>query len=146
MNLYTFALNTLQDGGRSYNPTTGQVNPSEGYMVAVYGSELVVPLDQFGPDVLKEYYLENASKATPNTFVGSWVDGGNVYLDLSNHVSDLHEAVTLGMKADQKAIYDCEAKQSINLPTPQKCGTSVQQSSYIFLKAQEIVDRKNGRI
>jgi hypothetical protein len=47
--------------------------------------------------------------------LGSWVDEGLVYLDLTKHIPDKQTAIEFGLYNRQKAIWDIAKKQAIEL-------------------------------
>lgn len=53
--------------------------------------------------------------AVDSYWVGLWVDGGYLYIDISIHVKDLGEAMRLGRKWGQQAIYDIAKGKSLEV-------------------------------
>ena len=141
MNTQKIYEGILSRNGYSYNPITGEENPTTGYMVSLLGYEKVVPVKEFSPDVLDKYSAQYKDSFTEESFIGAWIQGGMVYLDLSQRVDSLYTAVLRGIMRDQKAIWDCKLEMALNLPSPQTAGTEYQKLSYARQKAQEIVDR-----
>lgn len=47
--------------------------------------------------------------------LGLWEDRGKLYIDISEHVEDLDEALALAKKRQQIAIWDCKNKKAIYL-------------------------------
>ena len=61
MNLQTFLSEALKNNGGSYNITTGEYNPTDGYMVSLPNNELVVDVrDLLETDVLSAYIINNS--------------------------------------------------------------------------------------
>lgn len=111
MNLLNFVSDTLKNGGASFNLLTGEYNPTNGYMVATNGNEVIIPIDQFHQTSVAKYIAEKAVMllsgiATNNYFLGSWIDDKNVYLDISEKIDDRQQAETIGIERDQIAIWD----------------------------------------
>ncbi len=105
---------TLTFGGHSVNLWTWE-RPVTGFMVSLKASEQVVPLETFrrlGQSILTGYihrYREviDANVGTARELhLGTWVDGGNVYIDLSVNVHDRPSAEALARQEHQKAYYD----------------------------------------
>ena len=120
MNLLNFVNDTLNNGGASFNLLTGEYNPKTGYMVATQGNEIVIPLKQFHNASVSEYiakksYMLLSGISNTSLFLGSWVDGDKVYLDISEKVEDRHEAVKLGIERKQLAIWDNANGKEIRL-------------------------------
>ena len=139
MNLQIFLSEALKNNGGSYNITTGEHNPADGYMVSVPNNELVVDVrDLLETDVLSAYIINNANEfSSDKSFVGLWIDNGKAYLDVSIKYNDLEEACYIGILSDQKAIYDNANAVAIHLPTAQRSGTMTQQRTYNRMAAQK---------
>lgn len=122
MNLQQFIKDTIANGGASYNLITGEYNPTTGYMVGLYNKDQVVPLGTakgLQYDVA-DFIKDNAQILLGGTvtdcyFLGSWVHEGEVHLDISANVLDLKEALFLGKKYGQLAIWDCANKCEIKI-------------------------------
>lgn len=147
MNILNFIQSTKKNRGASYNIETGEFNPESGYMVSISNHEYVISSGVRFKDAalaaeIKDYALKNADLLmNGDIFLGSWVQGADIYLDCSRRFLDKREALEFGMLNNQLAIYDAENKVSITLPTPQRSGTEYQKRSYIKMKVQEILDR-----
>lgn len=110
----------LRDGGCTFRLSpTGEMMPIEettGYMVSLDASVLGLGESKkrlgWGSHVLSErahYEIGLRShliKHHFNLWVGMWVDNGYLHFDISKWVYDKEEAVALGRKYNQKAIYD----------------------------------------
>jgi hypothetical protein len=139
MNLQIFLSEALKNNGGSYNITTGEYNPTDGYMVSLPNNELVVDVrDLLETDVLSAYIINNANEfSSDKSFVGLWIDNGKAYLDVSIKYNDLEEACYIGILSNQKAIYDNANAVAIHLPTAQRSGTMTQQRTYNRMAAQK---------
>ena len=139
MNLQTFLSEVLKNNGGSYNITTGEYNPTDGYMVSLPNNELVVDTnDLLETDVLSAYIINNAvDLSSSESFVGLWIDNGKAYLDVSVKYNDLETACYVGILSDQKAIYDNANAVAIHLPTPQRSGTMTQNRTYNYMAAKK---------
>ena len=127
----------ISNGGASYNINSGELNPTNGYLVSIADAEKKIR--NFDGDDLKNYILKNAELlSVENVFLGGWVHKGEIYLDCSQRIVNKHEAITKGMRRNQLAIWDAEKEESIFLPAAQKCGTETQKLAYIELKATEL--------
>lgn len=110
--------------GFSYDVLNGEMNPESGYMVSIEGFELKLNLSDMSDEDMAEafdHYLkrEDVSNALFNAsggiFFGAWKEGNDIVLDLSVHFDDLETAVKFGKSNNQRAIYDCAAKNSLPL-------------------------------
>jgi hypothetical protein len=138
MNLQTFLSEVLKNNGGSYNITTGESNPTDGYMVSLPNNELVIDANDLCATVLSEYIINNAEELSSNeSFVGLWIDNGKAYLDVSVKYNDIEAACYVGILSDQKAIYDNANVVAIHLPTPQRSGTMTQRRTYNYMAAKK---------
>lgn len=127
----------VTEDGFSIHPITGQ-SPTTGFMVSLppeYGR--VIPLSDFtserGPQIVADYLMqvrqylndnavlggtrlpEGDQTSELNIYAGAWVQDGQVFLDTSQQVDSRQDAVTLGKRRNQIAIYDVVAGQSIEV-------------------------------
>jgi hypothetical protein len=138
MNLQKFLSEVLKNNGGSYNITTGESNPTDGYMVSLPNREWVFNADDLCTNSLKEYIIDNAEElSSDKSFVGLWIDNNKAYIDVSVKHDDLETACYVGIINDQKAIYDNANAVAIHLPTPQRSGTMTQQRTYNYMAAQK---------
>ena len=138
MNLQIFLSEVLKNNGGSYNITTGEYNPTDGYMVSLPNNELVIDADDLCATVLSEYIINNAKELSSNeSFVGLWIDNNKAYLDVSVKYNDIETACYVGILRDQKAIYDNANAVAIHLPTPQRSGTMTQRRTYNYMAAKK---------
>ena len=138
MNLQIFLSEVLKNNGGSYNITTGEYNPTDGYMVSLPNNELVIDADDLCTIVLSEYIMTNIEElCSDKSFVGLWIDNGKAYLDVSVKYNDLETACYVGIINDQKAIYDNANAVAIHLPTAQRSGTMTQQRTYNRMAAKQ---------
>lgn len=142
MNLRKFLSEVLKNNGGSYNITTGESNPTDGYMVSLPNNELVIDADDLCATVLREYIIDNADDLySENSSVGIWIYNGKAYLDVSIKYNDIEAACYAGILSDQKAIYDNANAVAIHLPTAQRSGTMTQQRTYNRMAAQEVANK-----
>ena len=112
--LYSVVEDTLKDGGLTIKPFTGE-KPASGYMVALQGFELQVPVSEFFTGVVADYIGEHAQKlmANPSLCLGTWVNEGTVYLDLSENIQSRDKALELGRERHQLAIFNLETFEEV---------------------------------
>lgn len=102
--------------GASYRPSTGELNPTTGYMCALVGFEKQVPRVWNSYDlqqVVNEWLSDIQYTGDSAAFIGLWENEGTLYLDLSQHFVDRDKAVAMGYQRNQLAIWDCENKCEI---------------------------------
>ena len=103
-----------ENGGISYNPTTGNLNPKTGYMVSLKGYEWITPkLTE------KEvaYYIATRFRALSksNRYLGLWYNGAEWVFDVSIHIASRESAIAFAKANDQGAVWDCRKGESIYL-------------------------------
>lgn len=81
-----------------------------GYMVSLQGYELKTTLKNLSNKMIKKYQKIATEK---NAFIGFWMDGGALYLDISINILNKMQAIATGRKNKQLAIYDLKENQSI---------------------------------
>ena len=132
MNAIKFIQLLKDNSGVSYNMVTKEYNPNKGYFVSLPNLETKVSLPSLSVDDIATFINKHRSLLQDNKkFVGGWIDSDTVYLDISEQIFDKREALELGYKHNQLAIYDANLGKVIDLPTPQRSGTITQQKAYI---------------
>lgn len=132
MNANKFIQLLKENSGVSYNMITKEYNPNKGFFVSLPNLETKVPLNSLNVDNIATFINKHRTLLQDKTkFVGGWVDNNIVYLDISEQIENKREALELGYKHNQLAIYDANLGQVIDLPTPQRSGTITQQKAYI---------------
>lgn len=84
--------------------------PSSGYMVSTDKTrEQVIPLHSVTAQDIASYRAQHAEALKhPNNYLGAWVEGDNAFLDVSTHVPELHQAMTLAKTHDQLGVFDLD--------------------------------------
>ena len=109
-----FRNDILQNGGATYDPTTGEYNPTEGYMVSYIGTEVKRPQEIFITQDVRDFYKRFGSKIEEEgNYIGGWIEKGEVYLDVSTKIMDLYDAVRFAIENDQDAIWDAKRGEEI---------------------------------
>lgn len=103
---------TKEWGGVSLSMVDGHL-PTKGYMVAKppeFGD--ILPQSDWespikGPKIIADFLDKNkADLATGKNYLGTWLNGGKIYLDVSENITSREEAVRLGKERNQKTIWD----------------------------------------
>jgi hypothetical protein len=103
---------TQEWGGLSINMVDGSM-PTSGYMVAkppefgriVDKVDFVNPVK--GPKILSEYMKTHKNDlGNGRNYLGTWLNDSKVYLDVSENIQELFEAIRRGRERNQKAIWD----------------------------------------
>lgn len=120
MNAEQITLNTLVNGGGSYcwnhtHATFDCVNAGLPYYILSLHPELerVISLDVFCIDDVARYIFDNHDTLMQGKHVlGTWVDDGNVYLDVSTIIhkddTDEDQVKRLAHEHNQLSFYDNE--------------------------------------
>lgn len=89
--------------------------PSSGYMVSLAKvAESVFAIADLTPEHIAEYRDKNeATLADKDNFLGAWVYEGNVYLDVSRHMTSKATAMDLAKANDQIGVYDIGKGETI---------------------------------
>jgi hypothetical protein len=142
MNLRNLLKEINDNGGVSYNITTGDYNPTNGYMVSLPGYEATFTKEYLNEQLIKDYILKNIEllASSNDYYLGGWTENDLVYLDISVKVEGLFKACYSGIVNDQKAIFDNANAVAIHLPSPQKAGTFTQQATYNKQAADRVVE------
>ena len=111
-------IGRLQTEGGFSESLDGQ-SPDGGYMVALDKSAEAVfdSADLTDADIL-DFVLEHYDSLNQDAaYLGGWLDtdDGKVYLDVSFNFGDKDEALSAAAGAEQLAVYDIEAGESIYL-------------------------------
>lgn len=104
---------TREWGGLSISMVDGHM-PDKGFMVAKppeFGA-IVDEADFFdsvkGPKILSDYMKKNRADLGHGgkDYLGTWLNGGKIYLDVSQNITSREEAIRIGRERNQKAIWD----------------------------------------
>lgn len=112
---------TREWGGLSISMVDGHL-PDKGYMVAKPPkfSHIVDAADFFdpikGPKILSAYMIKNKADlgAGSKNYLGTWLNKGKIYLDVSQNIMSRSKATKLGADRNQKKIWDVVNKLEID--------------------------------
>lgn len=96
-------LKILRDGGATLDGDGRPVHFSRGYQVSRRDC-FIITVGHVGAILRAVNALLKG--LTAGDFVGVWVDGGRVYIDISERVERLSDAMRIGIERAQKSIYD----------------------------------------
>ena len=111
---------TKKNGGVTIN-LNGDM-PTSGYALAEKKTtELSVPIEKFTQDTLDKYVQDHYNELNlPNRHLGTWVDNGKVYMDVSSVYKNFNEAMSKAEQAQQLAIFDLDKFETHNLSDYEK--------------------------
>ena len=127
----------IKDGGATLTKELTKAELNGGYMVSLEGAESQVKGDDY--NAIKKAIEEKQAiiKDSKNLFIGLWLDGGIMYIDISINIEDRSEALEFAKRNKQLAIYDLINNDSIYL------------KDYNFIKyytLYEVIRNKDGDI
>ncbi len=96
--------NYLKEGGATLSNTGAAVSFSRGYQVAGVAAVAVVPASDFNAVFAAVADLLSGCGACD--FAGLWVDSGLVYIEKSEHVERLSDAMQRGIQRGEMSIFD----------------------------------------
>ena len=150
MNLAQFTTQVVTTGGATYNIVTG-TTPTSGYAASLMGHEKIVDLpsnyirfkqsvkEEFIGGHIKDFIAANGAQLeTSWDYIGAWTHESKVYLDVTRVFDELYDAVLFGMLNGQKAIYDFNRDETIEIPEMQSHGTMTQAMDYAKMTATAI--------
>jgi hypothetical protein len=115
----TAARPTLVNGGGTFTLTGEQVLHRRGYYVGGLVPSAIVAA--FGvsyiEDCLERFVQQHVgwTEDREDIYLGTWLNGGNVYIDLSEWVGDRDQAIGLGRERGELAVWDCERGEEVTL-------------------------------
>lgn len=107
----------IKNGGATLDTNLKNADLKNGYMVSMVGYENIISLDNLSSmeeieETLNEY--KRIAKRN-NAFIGAWVDDNKIYLDISKNYKRLVNAIKIGKKNKQLAIFDINNSLVINI-------------------------------
>lgn len=116
MDYAAVASHIVEHGGITIN-LHGDM-PQSGYAVAMYPDcETVVHRYAFNSHALRMFVETYAHilESDTHAYVGAWIDGDSVYLDISAVLRNRRDAIVAGIAHSQRAIYDIADQRDIVL-------------------------------
>ena len=109
----TIADKTIENQGCNMN-VFGQ-KPLTGYMVSLKGKEVRELLLDFNQNHIENFIKANslALHGNPGLYIGTWVNGDQVCIDLSVNLRNKAIAIAYGVLNGQTCIYDVLNKKEI---------------------------------
>jgi hypothetical protein len=110
---------TLGNNGGTFTFTGAQVLHRRGYYVGgLVPTAIVAAFDvPYIADCLERFVQQHVVRTEDreDIYLGTWVNGGNVYIDLSNWIPDRDQAIGLGRERGELAVWDCERGEEVTL-------------------------------
>ena len=110
----------IANAGGTFTFDGESVTFADGFAVSVAGFETITPLEGLSAtnfvNLANDLVKKVDGLADPSThFIGAWIDGGNLYIDLSVRVEDKERALVKAANADQLAIWDFANGESVTV-------------------------------
>ena len=90
----------IRNGGATINCYGERVQMKSGYQVSKHDL-VVMPAEEFNKYIIKALVAMLASRGE---YLGVWVDGGKVYVDISCRVATKRDAMQMGRDLNQLSI------------------------------------------
>ena len=127
----------IKDGGTTLTKELKKAELKKGFMVSLEGTETQTKGDDYQAIMKAIEEKQAIIKNNNNLFIGLWLDGGIMYVDVSINIKDKAEALEFAKRNKQLAIFDLINNDSIYL------------KDYNFIKyytLYEVIRNKNNDI
>ena len=115
MELKQLIENIICKGGATLDRDLQPIDTQEGYMVSYFETEKTFNIDKIDYKEIGNIILERQADLKDNEYLGFWVDGGILYIDISILINDFKQAKQVGIDNNQLAIYDLKNDSSIKI-------------------------------
>lgn len=104
---------TIENGGGTFDRNLELVTPEKGFAVGIFtGTFIIIDLEDLEPlNSTVSFILDEF----PAAYVGTWVNDGKIHLDPVVIILDRTDAIEMAKKFNQKAIYNFETGETINV-------------------------------
>lgn len=127
----------IESGGATLTKELKKAELKKGYMVSLEGTETQTKGDDYQAIIQAIEKKQATIKDSKDLYIGLWLDGGIMYIDISINIKDKVEALEFAKYNKQLAIYDLVNNDSIYL------------KDYNFIKyytLYEVIRNKGGDI
>lgn len=112
MNLTQIKHAVKMNGGATLTSELDGATLNGGYMVSLHGHELKTSIDLLTFEMLEDY---KQIAECNNAYIGFWMDGADLYVDVSINVHEEAEALKIAQDNKQLAIYNISKGESVYL-------------------------------
>lgn len=102
-------------GGATLDRDLQPIDTKKGYMVSYFETEKTFDINKIDYEAISNLILKRQADLKDNEYLGFWVDGGILYIDISINILDLKQAKQVGINNNQLAIYDLSNDTSIQI-------------------------------
>lgn len=127
----------IENGGETLTRELEKAELKRGFMVSLEGTETQVQGNDYRAIMKAIKDKQTIIKDRENLYIGLWLDGGIMYIDISINIEDKTEALEFGKYNKQLAIYDLVNNDNIYL------------KDYNFIKyytLYEVIRNKNNDV
>lgn len=127
----------IENGGATLTSELKKADLKRGFMVSLEGAEVQIKGEDYQAIIKAIEEKQEIIKDNNNLFIGLWLDGGIMYVDISINIEDKTDALEFAKRNKQLAIYDLINNDSIYL------------KDYNFIKyytLYEVIRNKDGDI
>lgn len=118
-----------ENKGFSFNPHTGELNPTEGYMASLSGHEHRESIEGLSAIAIEKilfkyfmgaykYAVQIEKEKGRDLFMGAWMSGDTLVLDVSRHFKKRRAAALFQLLNKQEAVWNCEKGYSETIHVP----------------------------
>lgn len=134
-------------GGFSVKTRTGEDPPPFGYMVAFEPSEQVIKLENLTEREIARYRRKHQTALNnPENYFGAWLDGDDVYLDVSRRFTDMPQAMEFGLLNNQLEGYNLSTGESFGIRridrNPRPAHLTKRGAGWIYVPLDGLNDRE----
>jgi hypothetical protein len=119
MSILHFIASIIANGGASFNLKSGVLNPDYGYMVSIKDHEIKALYNETTLEKQVHDYiisqLEFLETTDRDLWLGGWIDGDHLYLDLNDLFLTAPVAAAIAELRHQIAYYDNQNKVCVYL-------------------------------
>lgn len=112
MNLTQIKQAIEANGGATLASDLSAATINSGFMVSLQGHEIKTSVNLLTVEMLEDY---KDIARNNNAFIGLWMDGSDLYVDISINVHEEAEALRLARDNKQLAIYNISKGESVYL-------------------------------
>jgi hypothetical protein len=114
-NLNEFIQETVKNSGCVFS-LFGGYSPKTGYVCSILKEQHAMPENHFSAYAVAQFIRQHAEKfAQPEYFLGSWINDGQIYLDVCFVTDNLYECLETAKVNGQLAIFDLDNMREITV-------------------------------
>lgn len=100
----------IKNGGLTLAADYTKATEKNGFYVSKIGYEKIIDFES-----LEENLKKYSKMLLKNEYIGLWINKGLLYIDITKHYKNKKEALKIGIKNKQLAIFDIKNNKSIDI-------------------------------